>query len=34
MLLDKKSGTVAVDDRDDDNQSNGVCKGKLRVLGA
>jgi hypothetical protein len=34
MLLGKRSGMVAVKDHDDDNQSNGVGKGKLRVLGA
>ena len=34
MFLGKRSRMVAVKDHDDDNQSNGVGKGKLRVLGA
>ncbi len=34
MFLCNRSQTVAVEDHDDDNQSNGVGKGKLRVLGA
>ncbi len=34
MLLGKRSHTVAVEDYDDDDQSNGVGKGELRVLGA
>jgi hypothetical protein len=34
MFLGKRYRTVAVEDCDDDNQSNGVGKGKLRVLGA
>ncbi len=34
MFLGKRSQTDAVEDCDDDNQSNGVGKGKLRVLDA
>jgi hypothetical protein len=34
MFLGKRSQTVAVEDQDDEDQSNGVGKGKLRVLGA
>jgi hypothetical protein len=34
MFLGKRSQTVTVEDRDDDNQSDGVGKDKLRVLGA
>jgi hypothetical protein len=34
MFLCKRCRMVAVEDRDDDNQSNGVGKGKLRVLNA
>jgi hypothetical protein len=34
MFLGKRSRTVAEEDCNDDNQSNGVGKGKLRVLGA
>jgi hypothetical protein len=34
MFLGKRSQTVAVEDCNDDNQSDGVGKGKLRVLGA
>jgi hypothetical protein len=34
LLLGKRSHTVAVEDCDDDDQSDGVGKGKLRVLGA
>ncbi len=32
--LGKRCRTVAVEDRDDDIQGDGVGKGKLRVLGA
>ena len=34
MFLGKRCRTVAVEDHDDDNQSDCVGKGKLRVLGA
>jgi hypothetical protein len=34
MFLGKRCRKVAVEDRDDDDQSNGVGKGELRVLGA
>ncbi len=34
MFLGKRCQTVAVEDCNDDNQSNGVGKGELRVLGA
>ncbi len=34
MFLGKRCRTVAVEDHGDDDQSNGVGKGKLRVLGA
>jgi hypothetical protein len=34
MFLGKRRRTVAVEDCDDDNQSNGIGKGELRVLGA
>jgi hypothetical protein len=34
IFLGKRSWTGAVEDWDDDNQSNSVGKGKLRVLGA
>jgi hypothetical protein len=34
MFLGKSCRMVAVEDRDDDDQSNGIGKGKLRVLGA
>jgi hypothetical protein len=34
MLLGKRCRRVAVEDCDDDDQSDGVDKGKLRVLGA
>jgi hypothetical protein len=34
MYLGKRCRTVAVEDCDDEDQSNGVGKGKLRVLGA
>jgi hypothetical protein len=33
MFLVKRCRRVAVEDCDDDDQSNGVGKGKLRVLG-
>jgi hypothetical protein len=33
MFLGKRCRMVAVKDRDDDDQSDGVGKGKLRVLG-
>jgi hypothetical protein len=34
MFLGKRCRTVAVEDCDDDDQSDGVGKGELRVLGA
>ncbi len=34
MFLGKRSRTVDVEDCNYDDQSNGVGKGKLRVLGA
>jgi hypothetical protein len=34
MILGKRCRTVAVEDSNDDDQSNGVGKGNLRVLGA
>jgi hypothetical protein len=34
MFLGKRSRMVAVEDQDDDDQSDGVGKGKLRVFGA
>ncbi len=34
MFLGKRSRLVAVEDCNDDDQSNGVGKGNLRVLGA
>ena len=34
MLLGKRCRTVAVEDHEDDDQGDGVGKGKLRVLGA
>ncbi len=34
MFLGNRCRTVAVEDCDDDDQSKGVGKGKLRVLGA
>jgi hypothetical protein len=34
MFLGKRCRTVAVEDCNDDDQSNGVGKGELRVLGA
>jgi hypothetical protein len=34
MFFGKRCRTVAVEDCDDDDQSDGVGKGKLRVLGA
>jgi hypothetical protein len=34
MFLGKRCRTVAVEDCVDDDQSHGVCKGELRVLGA
>jgi hypothetical protein len=34
MFLGKRRRTVAVEDCNDDNQSNGVGKGKVRVLSA
>ncbi len=34
MFLGKRCGTVAVEDCNDDNQSDGVGKGELRVLNA
>jgi hypothetical protein len=34
MFLGKRCRTVAVEDHDDDDQSNGVGKDKLRVVGA
>jgi hypothetical protein len=33
-VLEKRSRNVYVEDCDDDDQSNGVGKGKLRVFGA
>jgi hypothetical protein len=34
MSLGRRCRTVAVEDWDDDDQGDGVGKGKLRVLGA
>jgi hypothetical protein len=34
MFFGKRCRTIAVEDIDDDDQSDGVDKGKLRVLGA
>jgi hypothetical protein len=34
MFLAKRCRMVAVEDSDDNDQSNGIGKGKLRVLGA
>jgi hypothetical protein len=34
MFLGKRCRMVAVEDHNDDDQSNGVGKGKLRVIGA
>ncbi len=34
MFLGKRFKSATVEDCDDDDQSNGVGKGKLRILGA
>jgi hypothetical protein len=34
MFLGRRCRRVAVEDCDDDDKSNGVGKGKLRVIGA